>query len=421
MKARPSRASAAASAVLGSALEDLTTDRRSPPARLSRAASGQHIGHGRRFTPRARRRRWRLCWRPVAAPLAVRQHGVGVGLLLEHEAPVPPALGAPAHPVEDPELAQPRQRRGDGAHADDRLAGDRLVGRIEPAGGVVQEVEDQRVQHLQRRWGRRRRHAGPAGACRGRSRGPGARGARRPSSASAGSGRSVSCCPTTPARGHRSAAGGGRAGAVASGRASCGEPAAGKVSRSAGRAPPASPEARLDQGAQGHPGQRFAEPLGSSSTCWLMQQERVAAEHDRQQPGGRARRGCGMGAVMGLDGGDDGVSMAGRTGMARVFLGCAKAARRQGAGTSIPTARNRCSCETGLSWGRLSCQAHRVSPASAGCSWPALTGGLRHFWGSGFGRLLAAHRKSARWSVSLHSAPASLEVVPRVGGNLLRR
>ena len=80
-----------------------------------------------------------------------RQRGVGVGLLLQHEAPVPPALGAPAHPVEDPELAQPGQRRGNRALADVRLAGDRRIGRIQPAGAVVQEVEDQRVQHLQRR------------------------------------------------------------------------------------------------------------------------------------------------------------------------------------------------------------------------------------------------------------------------------
>ena len=109
------------------------------------------IRHGRRFTPRARRGRWRLLRRPVAAPLAVRQHGVGVGLLLQHEPAVPPALGAAAHPVEDPELAQPGQRRGDRADADPGLAGDRRVGRIEPAGAVVQEVEDQRVQHLQRR------------------------------------------------------------------------------------------------------------------------------------------------------------------------------------------------------------------------------------------------------------------------------
>ena len=38
----------------------------------------------------------------------------------------------------------------DGADADPGLAGDRRIGRVQPAGAVVQEVEDQRVQHLQR-------------------------------------------------------------------------------------------------------------------------------------------------------------------------------------------------------------------------------------------------------------------------------
>jgi hypothetical protein len=88
---------------------------------------------------------------PVAAPLAVRQHGVGIGFLFEDEPPFPPALGTTAHPVEDPQLAQPLQRRGDRADADAGLAGDSLVRWIEPAGAVVEEVEDQRVQHLQRR------------------------------------------------------------------------------------------------------------------------------------------------------------------------------------------------------------------------------------------------------------------------------
>jgi hypothetical protein len=58
----------------------------------------------------ARQGRWRLLGRPVAAPLALRQHGVGVGVLLEHEAAVGPAFGAAADPVQDPELAQPLQR-----------------------------------------------------------------------------------------------------------------------------------------------------------------------------------------------------------------------------------------------------------------------------------------------------------------------
>jgi hypothetical protein len=36
-------------------------------------------------------------------------------------------------------------------------------------------------------------------------------------------------------------------------------------------------------------------------------------------------------------------------------------------------------------------------------------GGLRHFWGSGFGRLLTTHRESVRWSISLHYRIASLQ------------
>jgi hypothetical protein len=66
---------------------------------------------------------------PVAAPLAFRQHGVGVGLLLEDEAPVPPALGTP-QPVEDPELAQPPGGRAEIAH------------RLEEANKLLDEVSN---------------------------------------------------------------------------------------------------------------------------------------------------------------------------------------------------------------------------------------------------------------------------------------
>ncbi len=46
-----------------------------------------------------------LCRGPVAPPLAVRQHGVGVGMLLEDEPAVLPALSAPT------ELRTPSSRR----------------------------------------------------------------------------------------------------------------------------------------------------------------------------------------------------------------------------------------------------------------------------------------------------------------------
>ena len=69
-------------------------------------------------------------------------------------------------------------------------------------------------------------------------------------------------------------------------------------------------------------------------------------------------------------------------------------------------------------------QITQLPRPSAGCSWPALTGGLWHFWGSGFGRLLAAHRESARWSITLHDGIASGEEPrcgpPGCGGRVIR-
>ena len=50
-----------------------------------------------------------------------------------------------------PSSSQPLERVGNRALAHVRLARDRRIGRIEPAARVVQEVEDQRVQHLQGR------------------------------------------------------------------------------------------------------------------------------------------------------------------------------------------------------------------------------------------------------------------------------
>ena len=52
------------------------------------------IRHGRWFTPRVRHGHRRLLGHPVAPPVAFRQHGVGIGLLLQHEPTVPPALRA---------------------------------------------------------------------------------------------------------------------------------------------------------------------------------------------------------------------------------------------------------------------------------------------------------------------------------------
>ena len=118
------------------------------PSRAART-SAEDIGAGSPHVPRPGRRR-RLLGRPVAAPLALRQQAVGVGLLLQHEPAVLPALCTATHPVQDPKLPQPGQRGGDRAHADAGLGRDRRVGRVQAPGAVVQEVEDQRVQDLQR-------------------------------------------------------------------------------------------------------------------------------------------------------------------------------------------------------------------------------------------------------------------------------
>jgi hypothetical protein len=74
-----------------------------------------------------------------------------MGFLPQLEASIlTPALSAAAHPGEDPEFLQPDNRRGDRADADAGLVRDRRIGRIEPTGAGVQEVEDQRVQHGER-------------------------------------------------------------------------------------------------------------------------------------------------------------------------------------------------------------------------------------------------------------------------------
>jgi hypothetical protein len=57
-------------------------------------------------------------------------------------------------------------------------------------------------------------------------------------------------------------------------------------------------------------GQRLAEPLGRQGLA-AQATDILSGEHDRQQPGGRAGQGgCGIGAVIGLDGSKDGFSMA---------------------------------------------------------------------------------------------------------------
>ncbi len=110
-------------------------------------------------------------------------------------------------------------------------------------------------------------------------------------------------------------------------------------------------------------------------------------------------------AVIGRNGSGDVVSA---TRMA--WLGCSfgwPRPRRSGAGTNIPTAR-KSSCETGTRWRKLGLSDHEIPRHSAGCSWPTLTGGLWHFWGSGSVGSCANRRKQCG-VVSLSHAIASLE------------
>jgi hypothetical protein len=102
------------------------------------------------FAPRAGRWRWRFSHGLAVAPLRRRQHGAGVGLLLEHEAPVLPALGAPSHPVRIPSSRNRFSAVATARSHTFAFRADRRIGRVEAATGIVQEVEDQRVEHLQR-------------------------------------------------------------------------------------------------------------------------------------------------------------------------------------------------------------------------------------------------------------------------------
>ena len=209
--ARPSRASAAASASPGSLSRmRITVRSRRLPAARRPPAPAERAGEGGR--PRCPAGRGRLRRRPVAAPLRRRQHGIGVGLLLKHEAAVLPALGAAAHPIEDAKLAQPLERRG-APCARTRSPCARSPHRTGRAGrcGSSGSRRSARAALAEPRAPRLRR-GGPCAGSAGRSRARGAIAASRPSSASAGSGFPWSCCLTTPARRHRSSARQSRAG-----------------------------------------------------------------------------------------------------------------------------------------------------------------------------------------------------------------
>ena len=86
-----------------------------------------------------------------------------------------------------------------------------------------------------------------------------------------------------------------------------------------------------------------------------------------------------VGAVIGGNGSGDLVSATLVDGHSSGVPRSGRGPPAPGVGTNIPVARKG-SCETGLSWGMvLDCQMQHQFPGSAGCSWPALTGGLWHF------------------------------------------
>src|SRR3954454_7065701 len=86
--------------------------------------------------------------RLIAQP-ACRQQAIGIGLLLADIAAVDPLLRTAADPGDDPEAMQALQRIGDSAFAEVGLAGDRRIGRIQPPGIVVEEIEQEDMQDLQ--------------------------------------------------------------------------------------------------------------------------------------------------------------------------------------------------------------------------------------------------------------------------------
>src|SRR4051812_41197202 len=74
---------------------------------------------------------------------------IGVGLLLADIAAVDPPLRAAADPGDHPEAMQALERLGDSAFAEVGLSGDRRIRGIQPAGRVVEEIEQENMQDLQ--------------------------------------------------------------------------------------------------------------------------------------------------------------------------------------------------------------------------------------------------------------------------------
>ena len=149
----PADATDAAGLSRGSASNAATAALRWPLVISATAASiGSGIALRRAQRRRIGRRRVVVA---VASPLRRRQQPVGVGPLPQPEPPLGIArLFAPALPCQQPEIAQPGERIDDGAAAAAGLARDRVERRVEPAGPVVQEVEQQHVERRRARCGR---------------------------------------------------------------------------------------------------------------------------------------------------------------------------------------------------------------------------------------------------------------------------
>src|SRR4051794_18466075 len=92
--------------------------------------------------------RWHLRRRLVTQP-SCWQDAIGIGLLLADIAAVDPLLRAAADPGNHPEAMQALERLGDSAFAEVGLSGDRRIRGIQPAGRVVEEIEQENMQDLQ--------------------------------------------------------------------------------------------------------------------------------------------------------------------------------------------------------------------------------------------------------------------------------
>ena len=167
---------------------------------------------------------------------------------------------------------------------------------------------------------------------------------------------------------------------------------------------PASANAGLDE-ARSTDGSRFGRSPAPPMCLQAQLADIVAGEHDGEQTGGwRGSRAVGWARLWA----STAAAMAFRRDIARVFLGWAKAAHRQARAQASPW-QEIPSCETGLSWGRLAIVRFTVSRPTDRMFMARPHRRALAFLGFWVRQLLAAHRESARWSISLHYRIASLQ------------